>query len=199
MKKLLLTLALIFSCSGSTSAADATAPYYVPPAQFSVALEVMDMGFANVFALFRTATGSFAFDETSKSISNLRLAIDTTSLLANTNENQRDLSNLLSAFQFPEIRIMAPDSVTFVDNKAEIKTTLTLHGTNKPVTFTATLNRSGKSPHGGGMWGSEGDAVGISMQGSFKRADFGITDSPEAPARFSDTINLRLEIQAIKQ
>ncbi len=200
MRRLLFLLLFLAGFSPVPAfAADTTATYYVPPPQFNAALEVMDMGFANVFALFRSATGSFMFDDTNKSLSNLRLAIDATSLLASSNENQRDLSNCLGAFQYPEIAITAPDSVTFTDSKAEIKATLTMHGTSKPITLTATLNRSGKSPHGGGMWSSEGEAVGISFRGAFKRADFGLSDNPALPARFGDTITLMLELQAIKQ
>jgi len=173
--------------------------YYVPPPQFSAALQVMDLGFANVFALFQNATGSFSFDESDKSLSHLRLALDATSLTSGNSGSQQDLANLLGIMQYNEIRIVAPDSVTFTDGKADVKATLTLHGTSKPVTFQAVLNHVGKSPHGGGMWSSEGDAVGLSLHGSFKRADFGMSDDPETPGRFGDTMTLMLEMQGLKQ
>jgi len=200
MKRLLFLLLFLPALySDAVFASDTSASYYIPPSQFSGVMQVMDMGFANIFALFRTGTGSFTFDDTNKSISNLRLAIDAASLLAATNENQRDLSGFLGAYQYPEIRVTAPDSVTFTDNKAQIKATLTLHGNSKPITLDATLNRSGKSPHGGGMWTSEGEAVGISLRGTFKRGDFGLSENPETPERFGDTITLMLEMQAIRQ
>jgi polyisoprenoid-binding protein YceI len=101
--------------------------------------------------------------------------------------------------QYPEIRITAPDSVTFEDGKAQVKATLTLHGASKPVTFDAVLNHVGKSPHGGGMWASEGDAVGLSLKANFKRADFGLTDDPDMPQRFGDTMTLMLEVQGLRQ
>lgn len=197
MKKFLLLIAL---CAAPANAADNATSYYVPPAQFNTAMEVMDMGFANIFALFRIATGSFTFDESAKSIGDLRIAIDTTSLTAGSPENQRALSDWLGAFQSSEIRIMAPDSAKFVDDKAQIKATVTLHGVAKPVSFDAVLNRSGKSPHGGGVWASEGNVVGISLRGALKSADFGLAATdPAAPARFGETITLRLEMQAIRQ
>jgi len=94
---------------------------------------------------------------------------------------------------------MAPDTITFTDNKAEIKANITLHGITKPVTLMATLNKFGKSEKAGSMWTGEGDAVGLSMQTVLKRADFGLTDSPDTPAHFGDTLSLMLEMQAIKQ
>src|SRR5262245_43358168 len=132
MKKLFLILGLLFAISPAF--AD-PATYYVPPPQLGAALQIMDSGFANIFAIFRNGTGSFSFDPNTKTLSNFKLAIDANSLVASSNESQRDLANFLGAFQFSEIRITAPDSTTFNDNKAEIKATVMIHGTNKPVTF----------------------------------------------------------------
>ncbi len=192
-------MTLYFLCQLPAAAAESPVAYYVPPPQFSAAMQVMDQGFANIFALFQNATGSFSFDENAKSLSRLRLAIDASSLTGSNAASQRDLGNLLGILQYSEIRITAPDSVTFTDNKADVKATLTIHGISKPVTLQATLNHVGKSPHGGGMWSSEGDAVGMSLKGSFKRADFGMSDNPELPARFGDTMTLMLEVQGLRQ
>jgi polyisoprenoid-binding protein YceI len=199
MQRLFLLLLLLSLPLASLHAAENTAAYYIPPAQFNVELEVMDDGFANMYALLRNATGSFSFDDTSKTLSRLKFAVDTTSLIASNNDNQRNLANMLSAFQYSEIRITAPDNVVFTDNKADIKATVSLHGQSKPVTFEATLNRTGTTPHSGSMWSSEGEAVGLSLKGTIKRADFGMVDDPAAPAHFGDTITLKLDVQAIKQ
>jgi polyisoprenoid-binding protein YceI len=184
---------------GATAADEAPARYYIPPPQFNAALQVMDLGFANVFGLFRNATGSFEFEAATKSVGNLKLAIDATSLMANNPENERSLETLLGVAQYPEITFVAKDSISFAEGKADIKGTLTLHGASKPFVLEATLNHVGKSPQGGGMWANEGEAIGLSMRGTFKRADFGIADDPDAKSRFGDTITLLLETQAIKQ
>jgi polyisoprenoid-binding protein YceI len=199
MKNLLL-LAFLF-VSPAASAAEAPAPYYVPPAQFNAALQVMDMGFANMFALFQNATGSFTFDESTKNIARVRIALDASSLITNNAESQRALTNQLGGMRNPEIDIVAPDSTTFTDGKADLKGTLSLHGVSKPVTLEATLNHVGKSARAGGMWSSEGDAIGLSLRTTIKRADFGLGDDPtaEAPGRFGDTITVMLEMQAVKQ
>jgi polyisoprenoid-binding protein YceI len=190
---------LAFLLPGVAQAAENPSSYYVPPAQFNAALQVMDLGFANVFALFQNATASFDFDEGEKTLSHLRIAIDATSLSAGNVEAQNDLASLLGIMQYNEIRITAPDTVTFTDGKAEIKATVSLHGATKPVTFDAVLNHVGKSPRGGGMWSHGGDAAGVSLHGTFKRADFGMSDDPDVPGRFGDSMTMMLEMQALKQ
>lgn len=183
--------------SGAAHAASAT--YYVPPAQFNSMIEVMDLGFSNIFGLFRNATASFSFDESTKALSNLRIALDAGSLVGANSSGQSALATMLGAFQYPEIRVTAPDSVTFTDNKAEVKATVTLHGFSKPVTLQATLNRVGKSTSAGGMWSSEGDAAGISLRSELKRADFGLAESADSPGRFGETMTLKMEMQGIQQ
>ncbi len=201
MKKLLLFVFGFAVIAGASRAADDVEPdrYYVPPAQFNAAIEVMDLGFANVFGLFRNATGSFEFEPATKTVDNLKLAIDLSSLIASNPVNERDLSLMLGAAQYPEIAFATKDSVSFAEGNADIKGTLTVHGISKPFVLEATLNQIGKSPAGGGMWESQGKAVGLSMKGAFKRADFGMADDPLVKARFGDSITLLLEAQAIRQ
>ena len=199
MKKLFPSSVCFFFCRRWPRQKMSSARYYIPPPQFNAAMQVMDLGFANIFGLFRNATGSFEYDETAKSVSELKLAIDATSLMANNPDNERDLEALFAAMQYPEITFVAKDSASFTDSKADLKGTLTLHGVSKPCTLQAIINHIGKSPHGGGMWSDEGQAIGLSLRGSFKRADFGMTDDPNLPGRFGDTVTLMLETQAIKQ
>jgi polyisoprenoid-binding protein YceI len=181
--------------------ADDAASYYIPPAQFSASLQVMSLGFANVVALFQNATGSFSFDDGDKSITHLRLAIGTDSLVTSSTDNQRDLKVLLNVAQYPEIQLTAPERTLFKDGKATISVQLTLHGTTKPVTFDATLNHVGDTPYGGGLFAGKGQAVGVSLHGTLKRADFGMGEDPDSgdKNRFGDVIMLQLEMQAIKQ
>src|SRR5580698_1120062 len=121
MKKLFLVFMLMLIPAAGVSAAEPPAHFYIPPSQFNAALEVMDLGFANVFGLFRSATGSFEFEDATKSVGLLKLAIDATSLMASNPENSSDLMVLLGTTQYPEIVFTAKDSVSFVESKADIK------------------------------------------------------------------------------
>jgi len=201
MKKLLITLLLLLAPLRAYGTDSTASSYYVPPAQFNAQLQVMDMGFSNIFVLLQNATASFLFNEDAKSISRVRIALDVSTLMTNNNGNQRDLENLFDNGQYPEIAITSPDAVTFTDNKAQLKANITLHGQTKPVILDVVLNQVGKTPNSNSMWSKEGSAVGLSIRGSVKRADFGMGDDPKAgaPGRFGDTISFMMEMQALKQ
>ena len=183
-KILLLLLILLSLFSVRAEAAD---KYYAPPTRFSAAFQIMDKGLTNLFGLFSNATGSFAL--ATDSISGLRIAIDSKSLMLANGANARELAQLFAVAEYPEITFQATAAHMLKDNAGEIKGTLTVHGVSKPALFTATLNQTGAS--------SEQRMAGLSLRGSFKRADFGMGDPPEMPGRFGDTVTLLLDMQAI--
>lgn len=200
MRRLWLYLLLLAALGTTAHPSYASADkYYIPPQQFNAAFQVMDMGFANVFGFFQSSTGQFAYDKETSTISHVRFALDASSLMTANPEIRRDLATLFETRRYPEISFMATSDAPFKDGKAEIKGTIAIHGVQKPFTFEATLNQSGNSPKGGGMWAKEGPALGLSLRGSFKRADFGMGDPPEMPGRFGDSLSLMLEMQAIRQ
>ena len=168
--------------------------YYAPPTHFNAAFPIMDLKFSNILGMFKNATGSFEFDEGNKNISNLKLALDTKSLATSNGMNVDDIAAMFEADKFSEITFASLAGTEIGDSKKEIKGTLTIHGVSKPFTFEATLNHVGSMPGASAV-----KAVGISLRGNFKRADFGIGDAPEIPSRFGESISLMLEIQAIRQ
>lgn len=191
----LLLLLAYFIVPYNAYAAD---KYYAPQTHFNAAFQIMDLKFSNILGMFKNATGSFAFDEGTKNISNLRLALDTGSLTTSNGMNVEDLAALFEAEKFPEITFASMAGAEIGDSKKDIKGTLTVHGVSKPFTFEATLNHVGAMP-GASTGAGEGKAVGISLRGNFKRADFGIGDAPEVHGRFGESVSLMLEIQAIGQ
>jgi len=148
--------------------------------------------FSNILGVFQNATAGFSFDEQAKKIDNVKIALDATSLTTSNGMNIKDLSQLFETDKYPEITFASSAGGEISGEKKEIKGTLTIHGTSKPFTFEATLNNVGDLPGGA-------KAVGLSLRGSVKRADFGFGDPPEMPGRFGDTVTLMLEMQAIKQ
>jgi hypothetical protein len=207
-----ILVALMFVLFASSVHADdkpttPTASYYVSPQQFNGQIQITDQGFTTLFALFQNATASFNFNEGNSTISRLRIALDTTSLTASNPATTRDVMALLNEGAISEIAITSPDAASFSDGKASLKGTLSLHGITKPVTIDASLNRTGKNLRSGVLWSGSEDTVGVSLKTNIKRADFGIgtPPAPEKPSaeatqeRFGDTINLLLELQAIRQ
>ncbi|MDP9127303.1 MAG: YceI family protein [Pseudomonadota bacterium] len=190
--KHLLSLVFLFLAVAGAKAEDISAHYYVPPGQLSTQVQVMEGNVANIFGMFGNGTASFSYDEQAKELGHLRLAVDTTSLVGSTSQIQSDLAMLLGTAQYPEIRFTAMDRTTFADGKGNIKGTLTLRGVSKPVTLEATLNSGGKSARGAAP-------LGLSLHGTIKRLEFGMSDEPDTPGRFGDTITLQMELQAIRQ
>ncbi|MDD3182419.1 MAG: YceI family protein [Alphaproteobacteria bacterium] len=188
MRKIIACLltGLLLTLSFARPSQAATPKYYVEPTQFNAAFQIMDRGLSNIIGLFQSATAAFAFDGETQTISNLRLAIDTSSIMVPNQRASDDMQTLLAIRDYPELTFMATAPQTFKDGKSDIKGTLTVHGQKKEAVFHATLNTAQKSK------------IGMSLHGVFKRADFGMADEPEMPGRFGDTITLMLEMQAIK-
>lgn len=197
MRKPFLAALILSVCLAAPLRAE-EAKYYVPPTQFNAAFQVMDQGFSNLFGLFRNGTAVFLFDSGSKTVSRVKIALEAASLTTSNREAAIELTNLFEPRAYPEIAFLAAAPASFKDGRAEIKGTLTIHGQSKPATFEATLNQVGKSSAGGGLWDKEGETVGLSLRGSFKRADFAMGDAPEMPGRFGDAITLMIEMQAIR-
>lgn len=197
-----LVAALLFFALYTVPAAAKTASFFVPPQQSNASLQVSELGFANITGVFGRSTASFKFDEDDKSISGLRLAIESGSLVTGNPEHAAALTGTdqLAAREYSEISFIQLKPATFTDGKAKIEGELAVRGTRKPFTFEATLNRTGSTPYGGGFWGGEGYAAGLSLRGAFKRADYGMTDPyKETASRFGDAITLSVEMQALRQ
>lgn len=180
----------------SPSHAEAT-KFYAPPSQFNANLQVMELGFANLTGLFREGTASFSFDAESKTISRFRMAINAASLVSTNPRSEQSLAYLIGSARSPEISFVASEPAPLKDDKAVLKGNLTLNGISKPAELAVTLNRIGKSPYAGGMWNSEGEAIGLSLRTTPKLTDFSSEPKPaEETPRFGDTITLTIEIQA---
>ncbi len=182
-----LCLSFLAFFAAPTRAEDVS--YYVPPSQMSAALQVMDLGYSNIFGLFQSGTGGFSFNAETNTISKIKLAIEAASLTVPNADAAGDLAALFEPRSYPEISFMATAPATFQDGRAEIKGTLTVRGQSKPATFEGTLNNASKGKNA---------AIGLSLRGAFKRAEFAMGDPPEIPGRFGDTITLMLEMRAIR-
>jgi polyisoprenoid-binding protein YceI len=187
MRSLFLVLSFIFLSFFSCDAFAGTHKYFAPPSEVHAAFQVLDQGLTNVMGFFEEASGSFTYDSDTSEISNIKIAISTDNLSTPAKDAGHDFRELLAPSLYPEMTFMATAPSVIKDGKAEIKGTLTLHGQSKPATFSAILNRR------------EGDtsSLGLSLKGSFNRADFDMADPPEIPGRFGKDITLTLEIKAI--
>lgn len=115
---------------------------------------------------FANATGSFSFDRTTKTLTRLRLALDASR------------SAFVPGQGAAEITFVSLGSTKFENDKAEVKGALALLGVTRPASFSATI--SGSTPT-------------LSLQGTFKRADFGLGEDGSG-----DSFTLLMDMQAIR-
>ena len=161
----------------------ATEKYYVDPSQFTAAFQVPAQENKSVNGTFTNATGSFSYDPDSKTFSNLRFAVDTTSLSTSSKSTTHDMRMLFDPNGFPEITFTSNSSVVLADNHGEIKGTLKVHGQSKPVTIDVTKISD----------------RGFSFKCSVRRAEFAMAEEPDTVNHFAETITLMFDVQAIKQ
>lgn len=168
--------------------------YVIDPQHLTIGFLVEHVGFAKVFGRFSEAEGHFDFDETRGEIANVRVVVKTASVDTTVEPRDRHLrsADFLNVEKFPEM-VYESNGGTLVDRKATIEGTLTLIGTSRPIRLDVTWNKSGRSPLPG-----EPYVVGMSLRGSFRRSEFGMTYGV-ADALVGDEVELLIEVEAQRQ
>ncbi len=172
--------------------------YEIDPEHVTVAFLVEHIGYAKTLGQFRKVTGGFGFDETSGTLANLRVVIESASV--DTGHVARDGhlrgKDFLDAARFPRLTFTATsmrrrDARSFVvDGELEIL------GRRRPVTLEATLNKSDRYPIGPPLlkpW-----VIGVSARGRLKRSEFGLSYGI-ANGLVGDEVELIIELEARRQ
>ncbi|MGJ7507822.1 YceI family protein [Variovorax sp. GT1P44] len=146
------------------------ANYELDPNHITVAFMVDHLGYAKVLGMFRAARGSFSFDETTATLNNVRIEVDTQSVFSNYANRDRHLksADFLNSVEFPRMVFTATSAKRTGERTFEIPGQLELLGRPLPLTLTATWNKSGPSPI------DKVYTMGVSARGSFKRSSYGM-------------------------
>jgi polyisoprenoid-binding protein YceI len=164
----LLTAALALA-AGPASAEPAR--YEIDPEHVVVAFLVEHIGFARVLGSFGEVEGSFEFDETTGTLSDVSVAVRTDSVSSHHEERDEHLrsDDFLDTRGHPEMSFTAETARRIDERQFEITGELTLLGVTRPLTLNATWNKSGEYPIGRNAY-----AIGVSARGVLQRADFGM-------------------------
>jgi polyisoprenoid-binding protein YceI len=171
--------------------------YTLDKAHASLVLRVNHLGFSNFTARFTRFDSQLQFDPASPAAASVKVTIDPRSIESD-NAPAGFLDSLsgpqwLDAAKFPQMTFRSTQVERTGPKTLRIKGDLTLHGVTKPVTLNGTFN--------GGYAGHPMDPharIGFSAQGSFKRADFGISYGIPAPGTtmgVSDDVNVIIEAE----
>jgi polyisoprenoid-binding protein YceI len=174
------------------------ARYELDPDHLTVAFLVDHIGYAKTLGLFRTARGSYSFDEAAARLTAVRIEVDTASVFSNQRKRDDHLKgpDFLNSSEFPRMVFTAGSARRTADRQFEIAGQLELLGKSLPLTLQATWNKSAESPIGG--IGRKPYVMGVSARGSFKRSAYGMNYAV-ANGWVGDTVDLIIELEAVRQ
>lgn len=172
--------------------------YEIDPDHLSLGFLVDHIGYAKVLGLFRSARGSYRFDEASGALSDVRIEVETASVFSNQRKRDDHLKgpDFLNSGEFPRMVFTASSARRTADRQYEITGQLELLGKSQPLTLQATWNKSAESPIGG--FGRKPYVMGVSARGSFKRSAYGMNYAV-ANGWVGDTVDLIIEFEAVRQ
>ena len=194
----LIALACCANLLAVAPASAQPARYEIDPDHMVLAFLVDHIGYAKVLGMFRSARGSFRFDEASATLSAVRIEVDTASVF--TNERKRDDHlkgpDFLNSSEFPRMVFTAETAKRTGERTFDITGQLELLGKTQQLTLKATWNKSAESPLGG--VGRKPYVMGVSARGSFKRSAYGMNYAV-ANGWVGDEVALIIEFEAIRK
>jgi polyisoprenoid-binding protein YceI len=190
MKRFALAAAL---CLAAAAVHAQPARYQIDPEHFSVGFLVDHLGYAKVLGMFRESSGSYAFDEKTGALSDVRLVVDARSVYTGHRRRDRHLASpdFLNAEEFREIVFTSAAAKRTGERTFVVEGQLQLIGKTQPVTLNVTWNKSGKYD----LPGTDAYVMGVSARGSFKRSAFGMSYGL-ANGWVGDTVELIVEFEA---
>jgi polyisoprenoid-binding protein YceI len=199
MKPLPTLAALALTALLGTGAALAQPQRYeIDPDHLSLGFLVDHIGYAKVLGMFRSARGSYRFDEATGTLSDVRIEVETASVFSNQRKRDDHLKgpDFLNSGEFPRMVFTASSARRTAERQYEITGQLELLGKSQPLTLQATWNKSAESPLGG--FGRKPYVMGVSARGSFKRSAYGM-DYAVSNGWVGDTVDLIIEFEAVRQ
>ncbi len=191
MKRFLLVTLLL----GSGALSAAPARYELDPEHLTIAFLTEHIGYAKVLGSFGKASGAFTFDESTGTLSNVRIVVETASVTtghARRDEHLRS-NDFLASSKFPRMTFTAQGARALGNGRFEVTGQLELRGVVKPLTLSATMNKSAPYP-----MGDKAHVMGASARGTLRRSEFGMTYSVEN-GWVGDTVELIIELEARRQ
>lgn len=188
---LLFAAALAVATIGGHAAAE-PARYELDPEHLTIAFLVEHIGYAKVLGQFLEANGSYTFDETTGTLSAVRVVVATSSV--DTHHEARDThvksGDFLATGANPTMTFTAPGARRTGERTFAVTGELELLGTRRPLVLEATWNKTAPYPIG-----ARAEVMGVSLRGSLKRSDFGMTYGVEN-GLVGDDVELVIELEA---
>lgn len=183
----LLTLVL----AGTATATAKPIRYELDPVHSRIVFSVGHDGYSHALGTFSRPHGVLWFDPDDWRNSRVEVLIDANTLdLGDAEFNARiSKRDYLDASQHPQARFVSTSVEPVSDTTARVHGTLSIRGSEAPVTLDVTLNRMARSAY------SLRRTVGFSATATLSRAAFGMTAHAKA---VDDAVHLRIEVEATR-
>lgn len=168
--------------------------FKIDPSHFSIAFSADHIGYGPTRGLFLKGSGSFLFDEENKTVSDVEIVIDASSVFSNDKRRDDHLRSpdFLNAASFPQITFKMTDATPLSETTGTMKGDLTLLGTSKPVSVDVTLNKVGPYPFGNSY------VAGVSARAVINRSDWGMSYAVEN-GWVGNEVTIEIDLEAIRQ
>lgn len=175
-----------------TQARAEPARYVLDKDHLSIAFLVEHIGFAKTLGMFRSAEGSFTFDEAKLTVSDISVSIDAASVFTNHKARDKHLASkdFLAVADHPKITFVGKSADKTGPKTGTVTGELTIRGAPRPVVLDVTWNRTGAYP-----FGAKHTAIGISARTTVKRSDYGMTYAV-ANGWIGDDVEIIIEFEA---
>jgi polyisoprenoid-binding protein YceI len=184
-------LALALFALGSVSNAE-PARYELDPEHLTIAFLVEHIGYARTLGQFLTATGHYTFDAATGALSAVEVVVETDSVDTHHEARDRHLTSrdFLDSGTHPTMTFTAQAAQRTGERTFVVVGELELLGQRRPLALDATLNKSAPYPIG-----ARAEVMGVSLRGTLKRSDFGMTYGV-ADGLVGDDVEILIELEA---
>lgn len=170
------------------------ARYELDPSHTAIYFTIDHVGYAKTLGIFPGVEGSFQYDTETQELGDVTVTIDAASVDTfhdGRNEHVRD-ADFLDVSNHPEITFTANGGTATSDTDGTVDGDLTILGETQPVTLDVTLNKADTYP-----FGHERFVLGLSMDTSIQRSNFGMTYGVEN-GLVGDTVDIKIETEAMR-
>jgi polyisoprenoid-binding protein YceI len=181
--------ALVASATATTTSEDAA--FAVDKVHSTVVFRVQRVNGAPFYGTFTEIDGSLVINHDDPTKSSINVTIPVGSVDSNNAGRDKHLKNadFFSAEEFPNATFKSTKFTKTGEKQYDVTGDFTLRGTTKPITIK--VKETGTGPARGG-----GTQIGLDVQFSFKRSEFGVNYGLQA---LSDEITMMVGLEGVKK
>ena len=172
--------------------------YTIDPDHFAIGFQIDHLGYADVIGMFLKGSGSFVYDEATRTLTSGRVVVAADSVFSNHKARDRHVrdSDFLDAERHPEIVFEATGFEPGMEKNGRLdgrlSGNLTLLGQTHPVTLEVALNKAAIYP-----FGHRKHTLGISARTTLQRSQWGMSYGVKN-GMVGDEVLLSFEFEAMR-